>query len=145
MDAVSLSGLSGVEHRILDDLDADDFLGLILQIHGNAADAASNDTADPVRILLAKIQSGIIHRQLGAGNRILDEQVHPLCLFLIHIIRRIEILDLRGNLAGEFRRIKPGDPVNAADAGLNILPNLFFSYTNRRNCPHTCYDNSLHK
>ena len=48
-------------------------------------------------------QPRVVHRELRRGDRVLDEDVHLLDVFLVDELQRVEALDLRRNLRGEAR------------------------------------------
>ena len=52
------------------------------------------------------LQPGIVHRELRRRDRVLDEDVHLLDVFLLDERQRVEALDLAGNLRRELRRVE---------------------------------------
>src|SRR5271166_4896396 len=88
-----------------------------------AADAGPDDDADFVAVFLVEFQAGILQRAPAGVNAELR-----IAVGAADLLRRrkrgcgIEILHLPGNLRFERRRVKGGDPVNAALAGNEVVP-----------------------
>ena len=61
--------------------------------------------------------AGVVHRELRRGDRVLDEDVHLLDVFLLDELQRIEPLHLARDLRRELRRVELGDRADAALAG----------------------------
>ena len=102
---------------------------LVLFAHRvQAADAAGNDHTDPVRVDVAAAQlfrePRAIHRLVAGRDGILAEEIQPFGLFRRHIFGDVKIFDLTGNLRAVFRRIKAGDPAQAAPAVDQGIPEI---------------------
>jgi hypothetical protein len=63
-----------------------------------------------------------IHRKLRGSDRVLDEDVHFLDVFLLDELQRIEPAHLAGDARGELRCVKFGDRADAALAGAQGIP-----------------------
>src|SRR5687767_8736725 len=84
----------------------------VLALDGReSADAGADADADVGRELWRDLKLRVVHRELGGGDGVLNEDVHFLDVFLLDELQRVEILDLRGDL----RRV-PGD-IEPRDAG----------------------------
>ena len=89
----------------------------------DAADTAAQNDAHPEGILLFEFGAGVGEGQVGRRAGELAVPVHPAGLFLGNaIIHGLEVLDLRRQLDVKIAGVKVGDFINAADAGLDILP-----------------------
>ena len=62
------------------------------------------NTPTRVRALGRDRQAGVVHRELRRGNRVLDEDVHLLDVFLLDELQRIEALDLARDARREAAR-----------------------------------------
>jgi len=91
------------------------------------ADAAADDDAHPIvrRFRRVILQARLVHRLVGGGHGKLQETVGPLDLFPVHVLLRIEVLDLGGEANGLIRRIEQRDRSHAALSGEQRRPGLF--------------------
>ena len=67
-------------------------------------------------------QPRIVHRELRRGDRVLDEDVHLLDVFLLDELQRVEAPDLARDLGRELRRVELRDGLDAAPAGQQRRP-----------------------
>ncbi len=77
-------------------------------------------------------KTGGFHGFIRGRQGQVDEAAHLLQLFFLDELQRIEILDLRRDLAGELRGIKLRDAGHAAFAGKQVLPDLLRGVSHRR-------------
>ena len=89
-----------------------------------AADAGGQDHGAAVGVLLGEVQAALLHRLLGGGQGELGEAVHLPDLPLLHVVGRVEALDLPGQLGLHVGGVVEGDGADAALAGLHGLPAL---------------------
>src|SRR5690349_14247580 len=90
-------------------------------------DPASDVHSRAFGIVRADFQAGCGNRELRRCHGELDESPHLLDIFFVDKAQRIEILDLTGDLAGEFRSVELRDPADAALPAPDCRPTLFGS------------------
>ena len=73
-----------------------------------------DEHADARRQLRRDRQPGIVHRELRRGDRVLDEDVHLLDIFLLDERQRVEVLHFARDPRRELRRVELGDRADAA-------------------------------
>src|SRR5260370_935031 len=83
----------------------------LLRDHLEAADAGPNLAADPCPVLLRQLETGLIDGHPGGGDADLAEARHALGFLEIHVVTRIEVLELRHRLDRQV-----GDVQEACDA-----------------------------
>ena len=88
------------------------------------------------------VKSGLLHRTFRGRDRIVDEGVHFLDVFLFKPAERIEVFDFGGNLGGKLRGIKTGDRCNAAASFAKAFPRFFGPCSQRGNQSHAGDNNS---
>ena len=69
-------------------------------------------------------QPRVIDGELRGGERVLDEDVHLLDVFLVDELERIEALDLAGDARRVLRRVEAGDRRRSRSAPRTALPSL---------------------
>ena len=94
----------------------------MLRQGGNAADAAADDYADPVGIILAWLQPGLLAGLAGGYRGELGETVHPPGFFALQIILGVETLYLGAETGIETLGVKGGEIVNAGAPLRYALP-----------------------
>ena len=67
-------------------------------------------------------QAGVVHGELRRRNRVLDEDVHLLDVFLLDELQRVEALDFARDARRELRRVELGDRSDAALPGAERRP-----------------------
>src|ERR1019366_1924186 len=88
-----------------------------------AADAGAKDDADLVAVFLVEFQAGIQQCLISGVNAELRIPVRTTdFLGRRKCGREVKLLHLAGDLGVERRRVKGGDPVNAALAGNQVVP-----------------------
>src|SRR5207247_4994747 len=80
----------------------------------DAPDPCRDRDADPVSIGAAAFETRIPKRLGCSGNGVLREPVGAPDLFPIHVLRRVEALDLAGDLRLVRRWIEARDPADSA-------------------------------
>ena len=96
---------------------------LVLALDGREpADARRDEDADARRVLRRHLQPRVVHRELRRRDRVLDEDVHLLDIFLLDELQRIEALDLAGDPRRELRRVELRDRADAAAAPRRAPP-----------------------
>jgi len=80
------------------------------------ADAAADVSAHLLGVLVRHLEPAVAHRFVRGGDGIVDKSAHLARLFLLHVVERIEILDLGGKAYGKLFRIKLLDEIHAAAA-----------------------------
>ena len=86
------------------------------------ADARRDEDADLVGHRRRDGQLRVVHRELAGRERVLDEDVGLLDVFLLHELQGIEASDLPRNARRERRRIEVRDRRDAAAAGKQRVP-----------------------
>src|SRR5258708_30494552 len=89
-----------------------------------SADAGADVHSDALGIFRSDFQGGHLEGFIGGGEGQVNEAPHFLDFFFLDEVQRIEVLDLGGDLAGEFTGIELGDPANAALTSQQALPHL---------------------
>ncbi len=96
---------------------------LVLALDGaEPADADAMNTPTRVAISGVTVSAGVVHRELRRGDRVLDEDVHLLDVFLVDELQRVEALDLARDPRGELRGVELRDRSDPALAGAERLP-----------------------
>src|SRR5262249_19200970 len=109
---------------------------LVLALDGTeAADAGRDEHAHTRRQLRRDSQTGIVHREVRRGERVLDKGVDFLDVLLLDELQRVEAVPPAGNLAGELGGGEARDPADAAAPRAERLPVGFGADAERRNQP----------
>ena len=104
---------------------------LILAMHGfNTTNTTTYEGTDTVAILSLKIKLCILNSHLCCSNCKLGIAVNTLSLFLVHVISRIKILYLAGNLGFVLRCIKTSNFINSVFAFQQGIPKNILASTN---------------
>ena len=74
-----------------------------------SADAGTDEYACALCQLGANGQTRLFHRAICGSDRVMDERVHFLNIFLVEPSEGIKVFDLGGNLCGKLRGIKTGN------------------------------------
>src|SRR5579871_250457 len=75
-----------------------------------SADARSDVYAHPLLVLGLNLEAGHMESFVGCGDGEMDEAPHLLDFFFLNVLKRIEVLDLGGDLACEVARVKASNP-----------------------------------
>ena len=106
----------------------------------DAADARADIRADALTIFLLEIEARVLDGHASRRHSELRVAIHALRLFLIDVVRRVEILDLAGDLRMEALRIEARDAPDAVLALHHGVPERFLARTDRRDGAHACND-----
>ncbi len=107
-----------------------------------AADAAGEDDAAAVQILLLPVQSGVGHTLVGGRQRELGKAVHLLGLPLSQQGVQVQIFHLAGQFYLHLRGVIAGDGPNAARPRLHGRPAVRHCIPHRVDCAHAGNHNS---
>ena len=116
--------------------------GLGVCNRGHAVHRRSHHDADTVGLGL-DCKAAVRQRFLRCGKRELHERVHRARKRFGHEVGRLKVLELGRNLHRQGGCVKPRDPADAALAADQRLPIVVHADADRRNRPHTCYDQSF--
>jgi hypothetical protein len=86
------------------------------------ADARCDIDADAIGQLAGHLEPRVVDGELRGRQRVLDEDVHLLDVFLVDELQRIEGLDLTGDARRVLRRVEPGNRSNPAPACAECIP-----------------------
>ena len=96
---------------------------LVFALDGlESADAGGNVDADAIGPLTRHLESRIVDGELRGGERVLDEDVHLLDVFLVDELQRIERLDLARDTRRVLRRVETGNGSNPASPCAERVP-----------------------
>src|SRR5271154_3105249 len=90
--------------------------------HVESTDARAYMDANAFGIFRRNLEPRHLHRFIRSGDRKVDETPHLLHFFFFDELKRVEVANLIGNLAGKSGRVEPGDAVDTALAGKQRLP-----------------------
>ena len=117
---------------------------LILAVHGlNTANATAYIGTNALAILRLQIQLGILNSHLCRSYSKLSITVNALGLLLVHIISRLKILYLTGNLCLVLSCIKAGNFINTIFAGHHSIPKSILADTYRAYYTQTGNHNTI--
>ena len=71
-----------------------------------AADSGTDEDAGPFRQFGSDRQAGLLHREVGCCDGIMNERIHLPEVFLFESLQRIEVLDLGGDFRGKLCRVE---------------------------------------
>ena len=100
--------------------------------NSKAADSGSDEYARSFREFVGDGQTGLLHGAVGCCDGVMNERVHFLEVFLFEPLKRIEVLNLRGDFGGKLCGVEPRDGRDAAASLAESLPRLFGSRPQRR-------------
>jgi hypothetical protein len=98
-----------------------------------SADSRSDIDAHAMSRIWRDLQGRIVRGQLRSPHRKMDEKIHFLDFFFFNERRRIEVLDLAGDLRGVISGIKTSDPGNTGLSGAERFPRGLCPNAQRRN------------
>ena len=78
----------------------------------NADPTYTATRSDARRLSLAHFEPRVLDGQLSGGERELAEAVRLSGGLGVHVVSRLEVVDLRRDLASKTRRIEPIDPLD---------------------------------
>ena len=111
--------------------------GLVLALDGGEpADPAADEDAHPSRLGRVHGECGVLHREVGGGDRELDEAVDLLDVLLLDPGERVEALHLAGEAGGVLGGVEQRDGARPRAAGEQTLPGLLGADAQGRHEPH---------
>jgi hypothetical protein len=110
-----------------------DEVAVLLLPVGYSAERCAHHGADPIRILVRRIELGIAQRHPGGGDAELGEAVEAAAAPLLHVISGVEVVHLSSDARLEDRGIEPGDAADGRLPPLEALPQPLDSETDGRN------------
>ena len=111
--------------------------GLVLALDGGeAADAAADEDAHPPRLGRVHGEGGVLHREVGGGDRELDEAVDLLDVLLLDPAQGVEALHLAGEAGGVVGGVEQRDGARPRATGEEALPGLLGADPQGRHEPH---------
>ena len=108
----------------------------------DAADAGTHGDADPVAVSLRDLQPGMRDGIETGRNPVVDEGVRLADILGRQVSRRVEILDLPGDLGRVATDIEVRYDSDAGLAVEHISPGLVQPVTDRRDYAHAGYDDA---
>src|SRR5205823_5092902 len=94
-----------------------------------AAAAVPADGADAGAVDAFEVEGGVGDRLLGCGDGELGEAGHAARVLAVHVLSRLEVLDVTANLAGVVLGIDEGQTADAGLAGDGARPHLLDAVT----------------
>ena len=85
--------------------------------HVESADAGADVNADALGIFWRDLKPGHLHGFVGGGDGEVDEAAHLLDFFFLDELKRVEVMDLGGDLTGKGGRVESGNAADTALAG----------------------------
>src|SRR6202047_1600210 len=107
-----------------------------------SADTGADVNAGGIRNVRSDFQRGHLHREIGGGQRELNEPARFLQFFFLDPVQRIEIADFSGDAAIKSGGVKMSDGADAALACQQIAPDLIGPNATTADQPNACNDNS---
>ena len=95
--------------------------GLLLRV-GHAAQGRAHLDGDAARVEIGGREGGVAQGQVGCRPGELRESVEPADVLALEEILRVEIVDLRGDMRAEGRRVEPVDASYGGDACVQAVP-----------------------
>ena len=99
------------------------------------ADAGGNGDACALGLAL-DVDARVLLGHAGGGDDHLGEAVHPARLAVLDPLRRLEVLQLAGEVDGVLGGVEGGDRGGAALSGGQVLPEGLGIVAERRHCAH---------
>ncbi len=116
-------------------------LGALLDEGLHAADAGADIDAEALRRDLAR-DAAVLHRLGGRGHCVLAVKVGPAEHGLFHIIFRMEVPDLGGQLHLVAGSVELGDGTDSVFARNQAVPEGFYIISHRRHGAHAGHNHS---
>ena len=109
----------------------------------DTTDTHTKDNTDTVLVLLLQIHITILNGLLGSNQSQLGIAVHLTGLLTIQIVSNVEVLHLTSKLSLKISCVEKCNRSGTTDSIEQVLPRLFWSVADWRNCAKTCYNYSF--